>query len=643
MIKSSNLRILQRTLKKKYEITKNENFNYYIPSIWQKYNNKNFKSEIIKVHPYKFFLDSVNYILNHPHVKIQKTKHGEWIKSAVVYNLFVRVGCAFCHSQKEKIEIPYNIEGFRETGSFIKAITLLPYVKSLGTNTIYLLPITSIGSDGKKGSLGSPYAIKNPYKIDTNLSEPNVGVGADIEFKAFVESAHKLGMRVVVEFVFRTAAKDSDWVKKYPEWFYWIREEIEDRDAKSSDEFKFGPPIFTPQELEKIFRSITKQKFDNLIPPHKIYRDMFTKAPKSKNIHKENNRYIGTLNDGTRVRIPGAFADWPPNDTQPPWGDVTYLKLYEHPDFNYIGYNTVRMYDELLAKKEYINKPLWNKIKGIIPHYQHNFDIDGVMIDMGHALPVDLKQKIIRKARKINKDFAFWDENFSVSKKSLEEGYNAVIGYLWSDQHDVGRLKKILLNFSNERFPIPFFATPESHNTPRASIRKGGTEFSKYCWIMNNFIPAIPFIHNGFELGEKFPINTGLGFSSEDLLNYPSDRLPLFSEFAFDWISKDEFTDCVKHISFIRNLFKKLITNSNPKSFIFFPISNSDIIAFERKNKKRLLILANGNPTNSVKLNFNVGTRRRSLTDLVTGNVVNLVKGILNCELKPYQVLVLEL
>ena len=60
----------------------------------------------------------------------------------------------------------------------------------------------------------------------------------------------------------------------------------------------------------------------------------------------DDGRWVGVLDDGTRVRIPGAFADWPPDDNQPPWTDVTYLRMYDHPDFNYMAYNTIRMYDE---------------------------------------------------------------------------------------------------------------------------------------------------------------------------------------------------------------------------------------------------------------------------------------------------------
>ena len=70
--------------------------------------------------------------------------------------------------------------GWRETGTFLKAITLLPFIRSLGCNTVHLLPITAIGRDGHKGNLGSPFAIRDPYALDEGLSEPALGLGAEV-------------------------------------------------------------------------------------------------------------------------------------------------------------------------------------------------------------------------------------------------------------------------------------------------------------------------------------------------------------------------------------------------------------------------------------------------------------------------------
>lgn len=620
---------------------------YSVPNLWIPDKQCTSKLQRIKINPPSFFLNAFDFIICQKHSPIPKSaagEHGgEWTRGAVIYNMFVRTTCAFDHNENGKLDLPCNAEGWRETGTFLKATAILPYIKSLGVNTIHLLPITSIGSDGNKGTLGSPYAIKNPYELDPNLHEPNAGLGVDEEFKLFVQSAHHLGIRVVVEFVFRTSSKDADWVKEHPEWFYWIFEKIKDRKAHGRNEKEYGNPIFKEEELKKIYADVNNGRHNDLIPPHKIYRDMFTIAPKPEKIRIENGRYIGTLDDGTRIRIPGAFADWPPEDTQPAWGDVTYFKMYDHPDFNYIAYNTIRMYDSRLAKSENVNKSLWEKIAEIIPHYQHAFGIDGVMIDMGHALPMDLKQDMIRRARVIDPDFAFWDENFEVNEKSVHEGYNAVVGYQWIDQHKPEKYRKLLKRFSDEEYPIPFFATPESHNTPRTASRDGGITYSKYCWVLSNFIAAIPFIHSGFEIGETLPINTGLDFTEEDLKKYSPYKLPLFSENAFDWFNQNQFIDWIKKVVAIRRKYQKLISDSSPQSFVWFETEQKGLIAFKRRSDAfnyQLLIIANSNIENKIDFNLKIETKKKSLDDLLSGKTFIIEQNTLTGRLNPGQVCV---
>jgi glycosidase len=618
---------------------------YSIPSLWIDGSGGR-RAELQEVNPFDFFHDALRRIKDQPRSELLRRAGGEWSRHAVIYNMFVRSSCAFDHNQNGKLDLPANEAGWRETGTFLKGIALLPYIRSLGANVVHLLPITSIGADGNKGTLGSPYAIKNPYELDKNLAEPNLGLGPDEEFKAFVEAAHHLGIRVVVEFVFRTSAKDGDWVKDHPEWFYWIRESVQDRPPGVSDESRYGSPLFTKEEMKKILRTVEEGELDDLPPPHQEYLDLFTPPPPKHSIQMAGSRYIGMLREHTAVRIPGAFADWPPDDSQPPWGDVTFLKMYNHPDFNYIAYNTIRMYDTRLARKENVNRPLWQKVADIIPHYQKEYGIDGVMIDMGHALPMELKKEMIRLARSIDPDFAFWDENFSVEEQSVREGYNAVIGYVWSDQHKPEKFKDLLRRFSREGYALPFFATPESHNTPRASTREGGIVYSRYAWAISNFIPAIPFIHSGFELGEKCPVNTGLDFSREELARYPSASLPLFSEYAYDWTSKEEFTEWIKTISDLRNKYQDLIIDQTPQSFEFIETDNINIISFLRVSSKvhyKLLVIANSSMKSRERVSMELPGSKRHLTDLLSGSRIDLRDGLLTGNLAPGQVIVAEL
>ena len=579
---------------------------------------------------------------NPPH---RPASAGEWTKDAVIYNMFVRTTSAFDHDGTGRLELPVNGDGLRETGTFLKAIAMLPYIKRLGADTVHLLPITSIGHDGNKGTLGSPYAIRNPYEIDENLCEPLLGLDAKTEFMAFVEAAHRVGIRVVLEFVFRTAAKDADWVKEHPEWMYWIRESVRPRDPQHQDEFLYGSPIFTPAELEQIHRDVEGGRLGNLLPPHDVYRAFFTPAPDSANVEKKGGRYVGRLSDGTGVRIPGAFADWPPDDNQPPWGDVTYLRMYTHPQFNYIGYNTIRMYDTRLAQPEYVNRPLWDKIVGIIPYYQREFRIDGVMIDMGHALPMQLKAEMVATARKNDPDFAFWDENFSITQKSREEGYNAVFGYLWVDEHHPEKMRKFLTRLALEAFPIPFFGTPENHNTPRAASRPGGTAYARWALVVNSFLPAVPFIHSGYELAERYPINTGLDFTAEQIRQLPSERLPLFSEYGYNWLSTEEFTPFISKVFALRARYRPLIVDPSPATFRVLHADNPAVLAFARVSPGdgiRIAVAGNTDYHTGVSFRMHLETAKSSVTDLLHGQHLEVREGALEATLGPGECLVFE-
>jgi glycosidase len=640
--KDSALDVLERTLRKKKHEHRGAKARYFVPGLWV---SPSGRGKAIRVDPFGFYLGIVRKAKTKRAPRPGKPTGGEWSSQAVIYNMFVRTTAAFDHDRSGKLDLPVNAFGFRETGTFLKAIAMLPYIKRIGANTIHLLPITAIGQDGNKGTLGSPYAIRNPYELDENLSEPLLGLDAKTEFKAFVEAAHRMGFRVVVEFVFRTAAKDGDWVKENPDWMYWIKESIPVRDPAHQDESRYGSPLFTAAELEKIHKDIQDGRMDNLLPPHKMYREFFTLAPDKKSVTMEDGRYVGRLADGMKVKIPGAFADWPPDDNQPPWGDVTYLKLYDHPDFNYIGYNTIRMYDTRLTEPANINRPLWDKIVGIVPHYQREFGIDGVMIDMGHALPKELKAEMVATARKGNPDFAFWDENFSITERSREEGYNAVFGYLWVDEHHADRIKKFIRRLSTEGFPIPFFATPENHNTPRAAARTGGTTYSRWAFVINCFLPGIPFIHSGYELAERYPINTGLDFTPEEIKKLPSERLPLFSEYGYNWTTREELSPFLKKVLALRMRHLAAVIDPSPESVRLLEPDDPSILAYARvpaKGGKSIAVISNADFRKIIPCKVPLGTAKNTLTDALTGKKYRAEHGAIVARLHPGQSLLVE-
>jgi starch synthase (maltosyl-transferring) len=653
---------LQARLDEKLAAGAGDDLTYAVPGLW--IDPADPPSVAVPVNPYRFYRDRMAEIAaTPPQPLITGDPGGDWSRNAVIYNLFARTTTAFDHDGDGDLNLSPPPDGFRETGTFLKAIALLPYLRHLGINTVYLLPITAVGQDGNKGTLGSPYAIKNAYRLDERLAEPALGFTAAEEFKAFVEAAHHLGMRVVLEFVFRTAAKDSDWIAEHPHWFYWIRADIPDRKPGIKDETSYGAPIFSPQELADIMARVGAGRRDGLIPPHEAHRAMFTAPPEK--VRRVAGRYIGTLADGTRVRIPGAFADWPPDDPQPPWGDVTYLRLFDHPDFNYIAYNSVRMYDERLMHPQHVIWPLWTRIIRIIPHYQREYGIDGVMIDMGHALPSPLKHEIVTVARFRNPDFAFWDENFYVEQHTRDEGYNAVLGSYWLMSHRSDELAHLLDILAHEGVPLPFFAAPETHNCPRAAARRGGTAHAAFTWALGCLLPAIPFVHSGLELGETFPVNTGLDFTPEELARYPSHTLPLFSAYAYDWLRTDNLVNVIQRTLTLRVRYRDLIADPSPDTLtVLRPEIDQKqhseteaqtasrkgtepphVVAFVRSkgDGPRLAFIGNGHPRESRIARLALPTDRATVTDLLTGRSLGLKAGVLTVQLEPHDYLICEL
>ncbi len=615
---------------------------YYVPGLWVDPQNPAPRA----VNPYRFYAERLAALQAAPPQPLTPSPGGgTWTRHAVIYNLFPRVAAAYDHAHDGHLSLEASPEGWRETGTLLKSIVLLPYIRSLGADTVYLLPITTVGQDGKKGTLGSPYAIRNPYKLDHNLAEPALGLGPDALFAGFVQAAHHLGMRVVMEFVLRTASKDADWIGEHPQWFYWIREDVRDRVAGSDDPTAYGPPIFSAEELASLKAKVARGNFTDLTPPPAAYRAMFTPPPKPEQVRMENGRWVGTLEDGTRVRVPGAFADWPPDDNQPPWTDVTYLRMYDHPDFNYIAYNTIRMYDTRLARPENAVTELWESIVGVIPHYQQTFGIDGVMMDMGHALPMPLKQRIVAAARALNPDFAFWDENFTITAKSVEEGYNAVLGYMLFDFHQPPKLRAFFQRLAQERLPLPFFATAENHNTPRAASRPAALEYVHYALILSVMVPGVPFIHNGFELLETKPINTGLGFDEETIRANPPETLPLFSAWAFHWTREGNLVGSIRYALELRRRHAALLSDPDPATFLMGHSDNPHLLVFARHNAETTLwVIANTSAQTTESGTAHLPVCNCALQALWGAegafNAHSALK--LPVTLKPYQVLVLE-
>lgn len=536
-----NLQKILEILSLKKQEYKNKTITYFIPNCWL---SECDISGTVEVNPFDHYLSILQDIINKKYCS----------KGNYTYNMFIRATLSFEHkfniNQKS-----FDRELFSELGTFLKAIAFLPYLTSIGISKIHILPVNSNGIDGKKGTLGSPYAIRNHYKLDGNLGEKILSdLTIEDQYKAFIEACHLCNIKIIQEFVFRIASIDSDLTLTNPNWFYWIKNSIKISDGKG---WGYTSPKFSDKQLKKIKEQINEKDYRNLIQPDEKYRNQFTKTPYK--VARVEYKIIGLLEHlpkpkkSNEVKIAPAFADWPPDDNQPAWNDVTYFKLYhDNKDFNYIAYNTVRMYDYRLAQTKNKQQDLWDYLSNIIPYYIDEFDIDGAMIDMGHSLPEELLEEIIKKAKTRKNNFIFWEESFNLSEESAKT-YSSTLGYAIFDSHLPVKLFELIKRIENKDIPINFFGTSENHNTPRALMRINDINYLKMIFIIYHFLPSEKYIHSGFEICESNPINTGLQFTDQQILEFPSDKLALFSNVKFNWVG-ESIISFIKQVNTLFNL-----------------------------------------------------------------------------------------
>lgn len=106
-----------------------------------------------------------------------------------------------------------NVRQITPEGTFAAAAEQLPRLKELGVDIVWLMPIHPIGVLERKGTLGSYYAPR-----DYRAVNPEYGTLED--FDAFVEKAHGLGLKVVLDWVANHTSPDSVWAQEHPDWFH---------------------------------------------------------------------------------------------------------------------------------------------------------------------------------------------------------------------------------------------------------------------------------------------------------------------------------------------------------------------------------------------------------------------------------------
>src|SRR5436190_14270628 len=115
----------------------------------------------------------------------------DWVRDGVIYEIYPR--------------------DFSQDGNFKGITKQLDRLKELGVTILWLMPIHPIGQEKKKGTIGSPYGVRDYYAIN-----PDYGTKSDL--KQLISEAHQRGMKLIIDIVANHTSWDSVMMK-HPDWY----------------------------------------------------------------------------------------------------------------------------------------------------------------------------------------------------------------------------------------------------------------------------------------------------------------------------------------------------------------------------------------------------------------------------------------
>ncbi|HLY68668.1 MAG TPA: alpha-amylase family glycosyl hydrolase [Puia sp.] len=108
-----------------------------------------------------------------------------------------------------------NLRQYSADGSFKEFAKSLPRLKEMGVEVLWFMPINPIGLEGRKATpkeLGSYYAIKDYYAINKEF-------GTMDDWKSLVNQAHRMGFKVLMDWVANHSSPDNFWMTTHPDFY----------------------------------------------------------------------------------------------------------------------------------------------------------------------------------------------------------------------------------------------------------------------------------------------------------------------------------------------------------------------------------------------------------------------------------------
>ncbi|HEX3009297.1 MAG TPA: alpha-amylase family glycosyl hydrolase [Bacteroidales bacterium] len=123
---------------------------------------------------------------------VSEVIHPQWSGNSVIYEV--------------------NIRQYSKEGTFAAFEKDLPRLKSLGIDVLWLMPVHPIGIKNRKEPLGSYYSVKDYMAINPEF-------GTMDNFKHLVDQVHKLGMKIILDWVPNHSSCDNNLIYTHPDYY----------------------------------------------------------------------------------------------------------------------------------------------------------------------------------------------------------------------------------------------------------------------------------------------------------------------------------------------------------------------------------------------------------------------------------------
>ena len=105
-----------------------------------------------------------------------------------------------------------NIRQYTKEGTLNAFAKHLPRLQKMGVKTIWFMPLQPISKEGRKGTLGSYYAVADYTQVNPEFGTLN-------DFNKIVNQAHALGMKVLIDWVPNHTGADHPWLKTHLDFY----------------------------------------------------------------------------------------------------------------------------------------------------------------------------------------------------------------------------------------------------------------------------------------------------------------------------------------------------------------------------------------------------------------------------------------